>query len=218
MNRRVVLRELLRDKTIPRSLFAGVCADISLQGRGIDLGSKDGAGAQYRHMNYAKAEIVFSDVTPGSPGTLMIDLEGAIPIEDETFDFALMFFVLEHVFNYPNALSEAFKCLKPGGRLIGAVPQLERFHPDPDDFHRFTGSGLRRTLEQARFDGIAITPVGVGPMTAGAHFASAYLKFRILRLPLALIGLTLDWLAAKLSRKDLSSVYALSFLFEARRP
>ena len=45
-------------------------------------------------------------------------------------------------------LAEAFRCLKPGGRLLLTVPFAARWHYIPHDYWRFTPSGLNRLLSR----------------------------------------------------------------------
>ena len=42
----------------------------------------------------------------------------ALPFDDETFDAVTMSYGLRNVANYPKALSEIYRVLKPGGRIV----------------------------------------------------------------------------------------------------
>ena len=42
----------------------------------------------------------------------------ALPFEDETFDAVTMSYGLRNVADYPKALSEIYRVLKPGGRIV----------------------------------------------------------------------------------------------------
>lgn len=213
MTARRYFSELRRGKSIPRALLAEACRKITLTGEGIDLGSKDSLGLQYRYMDTSAASITYTDSRPANPGVVKVDIESDLPFESQSFDFALMFYVLEHVYNYGLAISEAARVLKPGGRLIGVAPQIERFHPDPDDYFRFTTSGLRRALEDAGFREVSLKLLGLGPFTAGAHAAASATR---LRLPFALTAFALDQIASTVFRKRWQETYALSIFFEAR--
>ncbi len=213
MNTRSYISELFGGKSIPRALLADVCSRIVLNGKGIDLGAKDSAGLQYRYMDTSDASITFTDIRPARSGVVQVDVESEFPFESGSFDFALMFYLLEHVYDYRNALAETARVLKPGGRLIGVVPQTERFHPDPDDYFRFTESGLRRSFEDAGFRQIELQLIGIGPFTAGAHLTASATR---LRLPLALAAYALDLVVSKVLRKDINDPYALAIFFEAR--
>ena len=68
------------------------------------------------------------------------------PIDDTTADVVLCTETLEHVPDPSVFLSEAFRCLKPGGRILLTVPFAARWHFIPHDYWRFTPSGLQRLL------------------------------------------------------------------------
>lgn len=210
---RSYISELFGGKSIPRSLLAEACRGVAVSGEGVDLGSKNSKGLQYRYIDTSAANITYTDFHPASPKVIKVDIESDLPFESQSFDFALMFYLLEHVYNFHSAIGEAARVLKPGGRLIGVVPQLERFHPDPDDYFRYTTSGLRRSLEDAGFRDVELKLLGLGPFTAGAHIATSATR---LRLPMALTALVLDSALSTLFRKRWDPAYALSIYFEAK--
>lgn len=62
--------------------------------------------------------------------------------------------VLEHVARPWRALPELFRVIRPGGAIVVTVPSCFPLHAFPDDFYRFSESGLRVLLEDAGFVGI----------------------------------------------------------------
>ena len=91
-----VFRETMRGKTISRTLTNIECADIHLEGRGVDLGSKDGTSSHFRFLQI-DGEIQHADLYPSGPEILKVDLEDRIPLDDDSQDFLLLFSVLEHL-------------------------------------------------------------------------------------------------------------------------
>jgi SAM-dependent methyltransferase len=73
------------------------------------------------------------------------------PVEDGSVDFVLCTETLEHVPEPAVLLSQAFRCLAPGGTLLLTVPFSARWHFIPYDYWRFTPSGLDQLLTQAGF-------------------------------------------------------------------
>ena len=96
----------------------------------------------------------------------------ALPFADASFDGALPLALLEHVSDSRLAVSEMSRVLKPGGLLYCEVPFLQVYHPSPDDYLRFTASGLRRLC--AGFEEIELG-VCVGPSSALSWVLRAYL-------------------------------------------
>jgi ubiquinone/menaquinone biosynthesis C-methylase UbiE len=65
---------------------------------------------------------------PKGAKQLVADLEKKIPLESETFDFAVCFFTLEHIEHLDNFFTETFRILRPEGRVfIGHFFQRRAF-------------------------------------------------------------------------------------------
>jgi len=69
---------------------------------------------------------------------------------------------LEHSFFPEELLSEAFRVLRPGGRLLIAMPFFWPEHEQPFDSQRFTSFGLRARIEASGFDVQRITKTNPG--------------------------------------------------------
>lgn len=131
----------------------------SAEGDVLDVGSgaqpyRDlfGPRARYRAIDNARANEHF--------GYAVADTtyyEGVRwPVDDRSIDVILCTETLEHVPDSATFLSEAARCLRPGGRLILTVPFAARWHYIPHDYWRFTPSGLQRLLLAAGFADIAV--------------------------------------------------------------
>jgi len=97
----------------------------------LDLGCRDGALADaYLDGN----TVVGVDVDRGSLAraaerglvTVWGDLDEPLPFGDESFDVVVAAEVLEHLRLPARALAEARRVLRPGGLLVGSVPNCYR--------------------------------------------------------------------------------------------
>lgn len=66
-----------------------------------------------------------------------------LPFGDATFDAAFCCGMLEHVLDPRSAITEIERILKPGGLIHVAAPFIQGYHPDPQDYWRFTVEGLQ---------------------------------------------------------------------------
>ena len=74
------------------------------------------------------------------------DLSQNLPQEIGQFDFVLCTDVLEHVRNPATVVINLCKLCKRGATLYLATPFSYPYHPDPEDFWRFTPDGLELLL------------------------------------------------------------------------
>jgi SAM-dependent methyltransferase len=129
-------------------------------GRVLDYGCAD---IPYRYFFGADVDYVAADLEGNPDATLILKPDGSVPAEDESFDTVMSTQVLEHVSDPGLYLSESFRVLRPGGRMLLSTHGIFGYHPDPVDYWRWTCAGLQHAVEQAgfevdRFEGI----IGLG--------------------------------------------------------
>jgi len=189
----------------------------------LDLGCGDGI-----HRDIAQAfgyEWVGLDyVLPEAP----IRGDGhALPFADNSFEFILSIAVLEHI-QFPFVMmQEAFRCLQPGGVLIGTVSFMEPFHND--SFYHHSHLATYNTLHNAGFEVQTVSPSpdwqalqAIGAM-ALFRMAPGWLS-RLLVAPLQALHRLWWWLGYAFTRSERASeAYRQlstsgSFTFIARKP
>ncbi|MCC7522735.1 class I SAM-dependent methyltransferase [Candidatus Uhrbacteria bacterium] len=92
--------------------------------------------------------------------SIVCDLTSSWPIRDWSVDTVIASNVFEHLPDTAAALSESARILKPGGKLLIAVPFLLGVHQAPYDFVRHTHYSWKRLLEQAGFEILEINASG----------------------------------------------------------
>jgi SAM-dependent methyltransferase len=180
----------------------------TLRGKIIDIGS----GTNPAYIGFMKrshgAELKTFDVKIGTTTNFEKDL---LPAPDSHYDTVIFLNVMEHIFNHQHIACEVVRILKPGGQLIGFVPFLMWYHPDPNDFFRYTHQALQIIFDRAGAKNIIIEPVAFGPGVAAAHMVLQSFP-RVLRLPLFCFFYCFD-LIYRIFRLNRVSVFALGYVF-----
>jgi SAM-dependent methyltransferase len=70
-----------------------------------------------------------------------------LPFKSFTFDAAVLQQVLEHVKSPADILAEVHRILKNGGGFYVELPFVYIYHPDPEDYRRYTFAGLKEELK-----------------------------------------------------------------------
>jgi SAM-dependent methyltransferase len=169
-----------------------------VRGRALDVGCGAqpyrglfGAGAIYQGIDIAEAKANFGYDVPDTTY-----FEGDVwPIADGSVDFILCTETLEHVPDPRKILSEAARCLRPGGQILLTTPFSARWHYIPHDYWRFSPSCLALLLKETGFESPAVYARGNG-MTVSCY------KTMALVLPIFMpqgYGFATTWLLRLLS-------------------
>jgi len=131
---------------------------IHAKGRLLDIGC---GNKPYAIFLNETIEHVGCDIAQSSE--MKVDLicpATAILSENNSFDTILCTQVLEHVEDTDKILSECYRVLKPGGKIILTCPMYWPLHEEPFDFFRFTKYGLKCVFEKAGFVNLTIKENG----------------------------------------------------------
>ncbi|MCZ6784105.1 MAG: methyltransferase domain-containing protein [Proteobacteria bacterium] len=180
-----------------------------------------GAGNDRRHPRFVNVDIAsYPEVD------LVADAE-ALPFAGGSVAGIVSITLLEHVARPERVITEAHRALAVGGRLYVVAPFLQPFHPAPDDYRRWTLTGLREEVERdGRF---RVTDKGVycGPASAMAWMLAEWLAVilsfgrpsarRILAVLFQALCSPLKWLDVVLARLPGASNAASALYVEAQK-
>jgi SAM-dependent methyltransferase len=186
-------------------------------GRVLDYGC---AEVPYRHFFPSDVEYVAADLEGNPQATLVLNPDGTVPAEDKSFDTVMSTQVLEHVADPGLYLSESFRVLRPGGRILLSTHGIFCYHPDPDDYWRWTGAGLRRAAREAGFEVESVEGIiGLGATGLQLFQDAFYYDLpRRLQPVFALVMQALIAVVDRLPRQRPTHYDAQVFALVARRP
>lgn len=200
--RRTIVRKIYADhndsQAVQRTLAALISA-LPPEGAGLNIGAgRTRLGENIRNL----------EIEPG-PGIDLVGSVEALPLDDATIDLVITQEVLEHVRNPFGAMSEIARVLKVGGKAYVQLPFMIGYHGCPDDFWRFTHSGMDELAARA---GLRVLERGVtvGPATGfyriavefAAIFGSVFSRrlYRPAKGAAAILLYPLKWIDPLLSR------------------
>lgn len=139
-----------------RYLMTGVVLDLGGK-RQRKRGTFRPPEAQAQHWLYV-------NVAPETRPDVLADVT-SVPFSEACADCIVCTEVMEHLPNPVACVNEIHRLLKPGGVLIASVPFLYPGHADPDDYWRFTPSGLKELFRE--FASVEIATMGATCGTLG---------------------------------------------------
>ena len=197
-----------------RALMHHAIRGVELSGDVVDVGG--GRGASYLSYMVAKdnTSVAGFDLKEDKGVVVQLDFEkDRLPREAASVDQVLMFNILEHIYHHQYLVGEVARILKRGGKLMGFVPFLVNYHPDPHDYFRYTREALELILAEAGFENIIVREVGKGPFLVNFNNLAPSLP-RIIAVPSFLVAYFFDSLLTQL-RPKIGKRYPLGYLFLA---
>lgn len=195
-----VLIHILNGASLYRALMNTYLHNIRISGRVLDLGAGRVGKATYHEilLQNKKSHIITINIAQSSQPHIVCDLETGIAIQNSQFDTVLAFNLFEHISGYQQLAAEIYRVLSKNGTAFVCVPFLIRVHLNPDDFFRYTCSGLTKIFQDAGFQYLEVIPLGVGPFCA-AYAQIAFAIPRILRVVLVLGAILMDTIIRRIA-------------------
>src|SRR6478609_5632858 len=103
-----------------------------LKGKVMDIGGKKGNKRGLFDIGKFSSDVTYANIEKKDNPDILADATD-IPVGDATYDTAILGEVLEHVPEPKAVLKEAYRILRPGGKLLITVPFLYPVHADPYD-------------------------------------------------------------------------------------
>ena len=159
---------LLQKQSLTRYYQNQFSRSIRLEGSGIDLGAKSMNAPYYNFLDMSRVtHMTFVDYYSSGEDIVQMDLEQEILAEDNSFDFVIAFNLLEHIYDFQSLMKEIFRVLKPGGIVHIITPFLHKYHPDPNDYWRFTTAAMEKSLLLSGFsNSVEARPISGGRFQA----------------------------------------------------
>jgi SAM-dependent methyltransferase len=160
------------------------------------------------------AKYIGADIDYVNSANVIIDrTTGVIDFPDASTDFVISTQVLEHVESPPNYLKEAYRVCKPGGYLILSTHGFWFYHPNPNDYWRWTASGLKKILKDNGWEierSIGIFGFAAAALALFQDAISANLP-KFLKVPFCVLMQQIIYFAdsfySELSRKENAALY-----------
>ncbi len=155
-----ILKGLNQNKSLARLLMNTEIAKHSLSGDVLDIGG--GKKPSYVKLFNTGQLNTFNIIDFETIPDYNLEKD-RLPYHDASLDQILLFNILEHIYNYRFVVNEAYRVLKKNGVVLGFVPFLVNYHPDPHDYFRYTAEALDKIFSEAGFKDIDIKEIGGGP-------------------------------------------------------
>lgn len=115
-----------------------------VQGRVLEIGSKDYGSTTSFRSYYPNNDYVGLDMEAGASVDVVVDLRDGIgPLEPESFELVICCSVLEHTDKPWVLANNLTRLVQVGGWLYLSVPWAWRYHKYPDDFFRYSPRAVR---------------------------------------------------------------------------
>jgi SAM-dependent methyltransferase len=161
------------------------------------------------NFNYLGADIASIEQVD-----IVIEENGTLKLANEKVDVVLSTQVLEHIYDFDFYLKESHRVLKEDAYLLLSTHGHWQFHPDPNDYWRWTSQGLKEVIKRNGFEIISFEGIMNIRSVALQYFQDktrSKLKFKILITAFTFLIQQLIALNERLSTKknDDNAIYVV---------
>lgn len=121
-----------------------------LNGKVIDIGGKKNKKRGQFNINKTNLQITYVNIDKETNPDIIASADN-IPVDDSSFDAAIMGELLEHIPDPRKALKECYRLLKDDGHLFITVPFMFGIHGDPYDYGRYTETYWEMVAKENHF-------------------------------------------------------------------
>jgi SAM-dependent methyltransferase len=212
-----MFQQIKNGATLLGVLMHRACATLDFDKQTVlDVGSGKKLNKYHYFFKVRPAKIYTVDMKDAETEHRVVDLEkDKLPFDDTFFDSVLAFNILEHIYNHQFLTTEMYRVTKHGGKLVGFVPFLVNYHPDPHDYFRYTEEALKKLFTDVGYTEIVIIPIGKGPFYVSYNDIVLSVP-RIVRVVLLPFALFLDAVFVYF-RPAITRRYPLGYFFIAEK-
>jgi SAM-dependent methyltransferase len=158
-----IAKQLLNNRSVYRAYLNLALTKQMAKGKTIDVGAGGGGG---KYLDTLPKETGVTVEHFDQKTGQFVDFEkDRLPADNNTYDTTIFLNVMEHIFNYQHIADEVVRITKPGGQIIGYVPFLMWYHPDPSDYFRYTHQSIEKIFKAAGAKEVTIEKHVRGPFT-----------------------------------------------------
>ena len=191
----------------------------------LDIGSREARGRYGFGDPPEGSRLLCVDIEDGPGVDVVADAHDLHMFSNDSVDCVLCVSTLEHVRDPFAVVSEIFRILKPGGIIYLSIPFIFAYHGDPDDYYRFSFTGIKilcqkfEIIESGFTRGPASTMCDLLPRFLGIIFSFNSVRiYNLTRVFFAWVFVWLKFLDAVIARYSIAKVIHGDSFIIGRKP